>query len=466
MVTTPDAPRRTSATDEGYATGLGNRQVQMIAMGGAIGVGLFLGVGGRMEQAGPALILSYLLCGAAAFFVMRALGELVLYKPVAGSFVEYSREFIGPWAGFAAGWMYFINWAGAGIAEITAAGIYIGKWFPDFPQWLTALICLVALLVVNVLSVKLFGELEFWFSVIKVLAIVSFLAVGLALVVTASDVGGTTAGPHNLVDHGGFMPNGLPLVLMSLQGVMFAYASLEMVGIAAGESKDPAKVMPKAINSVVWRIGVFYVGSVLLLCMVMPWTSYNGDQSPFVTVFSSLGVPWAGDLMNFVVLTAALSSCNSGLYSTGRILRSLAQRGEAPSFTERMNSRRAPYGAVLFTGAVFLVGVLLNYVVPKDAFDIATSISSLGVIATWAALLYAQTRLRSRARRGDLERPGYRMPGSPWTNWVVLGFLGLIVVLAGFSEETAVRWSFYAVPVLVVAIAAGWWAVRGRASSS
>ncbi len=170
--------------------------------------------------------------------------------------------------------------------------------------------------------------------------------------------------------------------------------------------------------------------------------------------------------MNFVVLTAALSSCNSGLYSTGRILRSLAQRGEAPSFTERMNSRRAPYGAVLFTGAVFLVGVLLNYVVPKDAFDIATSISSLGVIATWAALLYAQTRLRSRARRGDLERPGYRMPGSPWTNWVVLGFLGLIVVLAGFSEETAVRWSFYAVPVLVVAIAAGWWAVRGRASSS
>ncbi|WP_344682358.1 amino acid permease [Saccharopolyspora taberi] len=438
----------------------------MIAMGGAIGVGLFLGVGGRMEQSGPALVLSYVLCGVAAFFVMRALGELVLYRPVAGSFVEYSREFIGPWAGFATGWMYFLNWAGAGIAEITAAGIYVAKWFPDFPQWLTALICLVVLLAVNLLSVRLFGELEFWFSVIKVLAILAFLAVGLSLVLTDAEVGGTTAGPHNLVDHGGFLPNGLPLVLMSLQGVMFAYASIEMVGIAAGETKDPGKVMPKAINSVVWRIGVFYVGSVLLLAMVLPWTAYNGDQSPFVTVFSSIGIPWAGDLMNFVVLTAALSSCNSGLYSTGRILRSLAQRGEAPAFTERLNSRRAPYGAVLFTGAVFLAGVLLNYVVPKEAFDIATSISALGVIATWAALLHAQTRLRKRAASGELVRPAYRMPGSPYTNWVVLAFLVLIVLLAGFSDETAVRWSFYAVPVVAVAVAVGWRLVRGRASST
>ena len=466
MVTTPQAPRGARTTDDGYATGLGNRQVQMIAMGGAIGVGLFLGVGGRMEQSGPALVLSYVLCGAAAFFVMRALGELVLHRPVAGSFVEYSREFIGPWAGFATGWMYFLNWAGAGIAEITAAGIYVAKWFPDFPQWLTALICLVVLLAVNLLSVRLFGELEFWFSVIKVLAILAFLAVGLSLVITGAGLGGTTAGPHNLVDHGGFLPTGLPLVLMSLQGVMFAYASIEMVGIAAGETKDPAEVMPKAINSVVWRIGVFYVGSVLLLAMVLPWTAYSGDQSPFVTVFSSLGVPWAGDAMNFVVLTAALSSCNSGLYSTGRILRSLAQRGEAPSFTERMNSRRAPYGAVLFTGAVFLVGVLLNYIVPKEAFDIATSISSLGVIATWAALLLAQARMRKRAEAGELRRPSYRMPGAPYTNWVVLVFLGLIVLLAGFSDELAVRWSFYAVPVVAAALAIGWRLVRGRTSSS
>lgn len=464
MVTTPDSPTRDRAVDEGYAKGLGNRQVQMIAMGGAIGVGLFLGVGGRMAQAGPALVVSYLLCGVAAFFVMRALGELVVHRPVAGSFVEYAREFIGPWAGFAAGWLYFLNWAGSGIAEITAAGIYVGKWFPHFPQWLTALICLVALLVVNLLSVQLFGELEFWFSVVKVLAIVCFLVVGVWLVLTGAGVAGTTAGPHNLVDHGGFMPTGLPVVLMSMQGVMFAYASIEMVGIAAGETRDPGKVMPRAINGVVWRIAVFYLGAVVLLAMVLPWTAYSGEQSPFVTVFSSIGIPWAGDVMNFVVLTAALSSCNSGLYSTGRILRSLARRGEAPAFTERMNSRRAPYGAVLFTGAVFLVGVALNYVVPKDAFDIATSIASLGIIATWAALLVAQTRLRRRALRGELVRPSYRMPGSPWTNRVVLAFLVLIVVLAAFSDETAVRASFYAVPVVLLALAVGWWAVRSRAS--
>jgi L-asparagine permease len=437
----------------------------MIAMGGAIGVGLFLGVGGRMAQAGPALVLAYLLCGVAAFFVMRALGELVLHRPVSGSFVEYAREFIGPWAGFAAGWLYFLNWAGAGIAEITAAGIYISKWFPDFPQWITALLCLLGLLAVNLLSVRFFGELEFWFSTIKVLAIVSFLAVALSLVLTGADVGGTAAGPENLTAHGGFLPAGLPVVLLSMQGVMFAYASMEMVGIAAGETRNPEKVLPRAINSVVLRIAVFYVGSVVLLAMVLPWTAYSGQESPFVTVFSSIGIPWAGDLMNFVVLTAALSSCNSGLYSTGRILRSLAQRGEAPAFTNLLNSRRAPYGAVLFTGGVFLVGVLLNYVVPKQAFDIATSISSLGVIATWATLLIAQMKLRSRAERGELRRPAYRMPGSPYTNWIVLVFLLGIVGLAALSEELAVRASFYAVPVVVLALAVGWRVVARRSTS-
>lgn len=472
MVTTPDPPRGDTAvaaeraTDDGYQAGLGNRQVQMIAMGGAIGVGLFLGAGGLLKQMGPGLILAYLACGIAVFFVMRALGELVLYKPVSGSFVEYAREFIGPWAGFATGWMYWVNWVGSGVAEITAAGIYISKWFPSFPQWLTALISLAVLLVVNLLSVKLFGELEFWFSVIKVLAIVTFLAVALGLVVTATEVGGTTAGVHNLFDHGGFLPMGLPVVLMSLQGVIFAYASMEMAGIAAGETRNPATVMPRAINSVIGRIAFFYVGSVLLLCMVLPWMAYSGDVSPFVTVFSSIGIPWAGDVMNFVVLTAALSSCNSGLYSTGRVLRSLAQRGEAPAFTARLNAQRAPYGAVLFTGVVFLLGVFLNYLVPEQAFEIATSISSLGVIATWSALIYCQLQLRKSAMRGELERPSFRMPGSPYSNWVVLGFLGMVLLLAGFSEDVATRWSFYAIPLLALAIAVGWRIVSRRRDPS
>nr|WP_301304369.1 amino acid permease [Streptoalloteichus tenebrarius] len=449
--------------DEGYAKSLSNRQVQMIAIGGAIGVGLFLGAGGRLHSAGPGLVLSYALCGIAAFFVMRALGELVLHRPTAGSFVEYAREFVGPWAGYASGWMYWVNWAMTGIAEITAAAIYVHKWLPDVPQWLTALVALGVLLTINLLSVKLFGELEFWFSVIKVLAIIVFLFVGIALVVTGSGVGTAgNAGVHNLTDHGGFLPNGFPVVLMALQGVIFAYSAIELVGIAAGETENPRKVLPKAINGVVWRIGIFYIGSVLLLAMVLPWTLYNGDQSPFVTVFSALGVPGAGDVMNAVVLTAALSSCNSGLYSTGRILRSLASKGESPAFTGRMSRRHVPYGGILFTAVIYLFGVVLNYLVPKDAFDIAVNVASLGVVTTWITLLYCQIRLRRKAQRGELERPSFRMPGSPYTNWGAIGFLVLCLALMVFSDDWKQQLSIALAPALAVVLAVGWKILQAR----
>jgi L-asparagine permease len=258
----------------------------------------------------------------AAYFVMHA---LVLHEPSSGSFVTYARKFIGPWAGFASGWMYWVNWAMTGLAEITAVAIYVHKWLPDVPQWITALVALGVLPAVNVLSVKLFGELEFWFSVVKVLAIVVFLITALGLVFTGADIGGTPA----------------------------------------GETKDAREVLPKAINSVVWRIGVFYVGSVRMLAILLPWPFYNGDESPFVTVFSRLGIPGIGDVMNAVVLTAALSSVNSGLYSTGRILRSLADKREAPAFVGRMSSRQVPYGGILFTSIAYLLGVVLNYLVPK-----------------------------------------------------------------------------------------------------
>ncbi|WP_106189306.1 amino acid permease [Umezawaea tangerina] len=433
----------------------------MIAIGGAIGVGLFLGAGGRLATAGPALILSYALCGTAAFFVMRALGELVLHRATTGSFVEYAREFIAPWAGFASGWMYWVNWAMTGIAEITAVAIYMHRWFPDLPQWITALVALAFLVVVNLLSVKLFGELEFWFSVVKVTAIVVFLFTGVALVVGGAEIGGTTAGLHNVTGSGGFFPAGVGIALMTLQAVIFAYSGIELVGIAAGETKEPGKVLPRAINGVVYRIAVFYVGSVLLLTMLLPWHAYSGLESPFVTVFSQLGLAWVGDVMNAVVLTAALSSCNSGLYSTGRVLKSLAQKGEAPVFTGRMSRNHVPYGGVLFTSVVYLAGVVLNYVVPKEAFDIAIAIASLGVVATWATIIVCQLRLRASALRGEVERPGYRMPGAPYTNWATLGFLALVLVLMAFAG-TAERVAFWSIPVLVVVLTVGWKAVQAR----
>jgi L-asparagine permease len=449
--------------DEGYAKSLSNRQVKMIAIGGAIGVGLFLGSGGKLAQAGPGLVLSYALCGVMAFFVMRALGELVLHRPTAGSFVTYAREFIGPWAGFASGWLYWLNWAMTGVAETTAVGIYVHRWLPDLPQWVVALFALVLLLSVNLLSVRLFGELEFWFSVIKVTAIVTFLFIGVALVLTGGGIGHDHASAANLTSHGGFLPHGLPVVLMSLQAVIFAYSGIELVGIAAGETRKPREVMPKAVNSIMWRIAVFYIGSVVLLAMVLPWTVYSGAESPFVTVFSRLGVPGAGDIMNAVVLTAALSSCNSGLYSTGRILRALSVKGEAPEFAGRMSARHVPYGGILFTAVVLLMGVVLNYVVPKLAFDIATSVSSLGVVAVWATLVVCQLRLRTAAGRGQVERPSFRMPGSPVTNWITLVFLAVVVALMAVADEAS-RIAFWSLPAMVLMLVAGWWYVRRRAA--
>ncbi|WP_327583140.1 amino acid permease [Nonomuraea sp. NBC_00507] len=439
-------------TDEGYTHALGNRQVQMIAIGGAIGVGLFLGAGGRLAATGPALVLSYAAAGLAAFFVMRALGELVLYRPVSGSFVEYANEFIGPWAAFASGWMYWVNWAFTGIAELTAIAAYIHYWAPAFPQWATALIALGFVLTVNLLSVRLFGELEFWFAMLKVLAITVFLVVGLVLVVFS--IG--QAGPHNLVAHGGFTPTGFPLVLMSLQSVVFAYASIELVGITAGETARPDEVMPKAINGVVWRIAIFYVGSVALLAMVLPWTAYRAGESPFVTVFSGLGIPWAGDAMNLVVITAAMSSCNSGLYATGRILRSMAMKSEAPRFAGALSTRHVPIGGIVFTAATFLAGVALFYFLPERAFNIATAVASLGVITTWGVLVHCQTRLRRSGHRST-----FPMPGSPYTNWLTLGFLALVVLLMPFADRDQ-RIAFFLIPALAVAIALGWLAVKRR----
>ncbi|WP_082468802.1 amino acid permease [Sciscionella sediminilitoris] len=453
---------------EGYGTGLSRRHVQMIAIGGSIGVGLFLGSGGRMHSIGPALVLAYALCGLAGFFVMRALGELALYRPSSGSFVTYSREFIGPWAGFASGWMYWMNWATTGVAEITAVGTYVQKWAPGMPQWITALLALGVLLLINLISVKVFGELEFWFSVLKVVAICAFLAVGIFIAIDGSNMGGgVTAGPHNLVAGGGFFPNGFGVVLISLQAVIFAYSAIEMVGITAGETANPQKVLPKAVNAVAWRIAVFYIGSILLLGMALPHTMYNGDASPFVMVFSKVGIPAAGDLMNVVVITAALSSCNSGLYSTGRILRSLAQRGEAPRFAGRMSSRQVPVGGIALTAIVYLAGIVLNFFVPKEAFDLATSVAGVGVIATWAAFLYSNARFNARTRRGELERPSFRMPGAPWTNYGTLIFLALVVVLMGFTDETAQRIAFFiAVPGAAVVLIIGWLCVRKRSHAA
>ena len=451
------------AGDAGYSKDLKARHVNMIAIGGAIGTGLFLGAGGRLHSAGPALALAYLVCGVFAFFVVRALGELVLYRPSSGSFVSYAREFLGEKGAYVAGWMYFLNWSTTGIADITAIALYTHYWsfFTSVPQWVLALIALAVVLAVNLISVKIFGEMEFWFAIIKVATLVCFMFVGIFLLATQHDVDGTKPGLSVITDHGGILPHGVMPVVIVMQGVIFAYAALELVGVAAGETDRPEKVVPRAVNSIMWRVGLFYVGSVVLLALLLPGSVYSADQSPFVTVLSKIGVQGAGDVMNLVVLTAAMSSLNSGLYSTGRILRSMAVAGSAPRFTARMNRSQVPYGGILLTCAVCVLGVALNYFVPSRAFEIVLNVASLGVISTWVIIMVCHLVFVRRAREGRLTRPSFRLPGSPVTEIVTVAFL-LAVLGLMWNDPDVGRKTLMLVPVIAVMLVGGWFALRRR----
>ena len=457
-------PNRTTADagDEGYRKSLKARHINMIAIGGAIGTGLFLGAGGRLAQAGPSLAIAYAVCGLFAFFVVRALGELILYRPSSGAFVSYAREFIGEKGAYTAGWMYFLNWSTTGIADITAIALYAHYWsvFKGVPQWLLALLALAIVLTLNLVSVRLFGEMEFWFALIKVATLVAFMAIGIFLLVTQHPVGGTAPGPQLISDHGGLFPLGvLPMVLL-MQGVVFAFASVELVGVAAGETANPREIMPRAINSIMWRIGIFYVGSVVLLAMLMPWSDYSSHESPFVTVLSHIGVPAAGDVMNLVVLTAAMSSLNSGLYSTGRILRSMSTAHSAPRFAGVMSRTSVPYGGVLLTAAVCMLGVGLNYVMPAEAFEIVLNFASIGILATWGIIVVSHLLFVRKAQRGEVTRPAFRLPFAPWSQIATLAFLVSVVVLMAFDESG--RIVLAGVPVIVLALVVGWFSVRKR----
>ncbi|MFI9645395.1 amino acid permease [Streptomyces sp. NPDC052040] len=451
------------AGDAGYSKDLKPRHVNMIAIGGAIGTGLFLGAGGRLHNAGPALALAYLVCGVFAFFVVRALGELVLYRPSSGSFVSYAREFLGEKGAYVAGWMYFLNWSTTGIADITAIALYTHYWsfFTSIPQWVLALIALAVVLAVNLISVKIFGEMEFWFAIIKVATLVSFMLVGIFLLATQHKVGGQTPGLSVINDHGGFFPHGMMPVVLVMQGVIFAYAALELVGVAAGETAEPEKIVPRAVNSIMWRVGLFYVGSVVLLTLLLPSSVYSGDQSPFVTVLSKIGIQGAGDVMNLVVLTAAMSSLNSGLYSTGRILRSMAMAGSAPRFTARMNRSQVPYGGIMLTCAVCVLGVGLNYLVPSQAFEIVLNVASLGIISTWVIIMICHLIFVRRAKEGLLTRPSFKLWGSPVTEIVTVAFLIAVLGLMWDDAEVG-RKTLLLIPVVAVLLVGGWFALRRR----
>ncbi|NLU70853.1 amino acid permease [Streptomyces sp. HNM0574] len=448
-----------------YKRALGTRQIQMIAIGGTIGTGLFLGAGTAISQAGPSLIIWYIIAGTILFLVMRALGELLTHRPVAGSFAEYARTFLGPFWGYATAWTYWIMWVTTGMAEITAAGQYIRYWFPDFAEWKTALISLIVLFFVNLVSVKAFGELEFWFALIKVLAIVAMILIGLAvLVIGFSDVG-DTASPTHLWADGGIAPNGVWDSVMTLQIVLFAYLGVELVGVTAGEAKDPQKNIPRAINSLPLRFGLFYVGTLLVILSVVSWSEFGPGVSPFVAAFGKIGIPAAAGIVNFVVLTAALSSCNAGgLYSTARMLRTASVNGHGPRPLAKMTGRGVPALALFVSACVMGLGVWVNAVDPDNAFVYITSVSTGGAIMVWSVILVTHLRYRRAVAAGTATASHYRMPGAPYTNWLALTFFALVSALIVYNTETRV--AVYVMGVWVIFLLIGYAVLRRGAKAS
>jgi AAT family amino acid transporter/D-serine/D-alanine/glycine transporter len=433
---------------------LRSRHIQLIAIGGTIGVGLFLGSAKAIHNAGPGLLLAYALGGTAIFFIMRALGELLTYRPVAGSFATYADEFCGPFAGFVTGWSYWFAWVVTAMAELTAIGIYVRYWFPDVPQWLPALIALLALYGSNLLAVRVFGELEFWFALIKVVTIVALIVAGLAVIVFHVGDLGASAGFANLWSHGGFLPFGIAGVLLTMQIVMFAYEGVELIGVTAGEAQNPTVVLPRATNGIILRILIFYIGALAVIMALVPWSELSPSVSPFVFVFEKHGVPGAAGVITVVVITAASSSCNSGLFSTGRMLWSLAQRGQGPRAFARLSPQQVPAAGIHASAALMLLGVVLNYFVPERVFTWVTSVALVGTFWTWGIIMVSHRNYRRAVRAGKAAPAPFRMPGAPFANWAVLAFL--LAVSALLWRDPDNRVALFVAPVWFALLGIGY----------
>jgi len=327
--------------------GLTTRHIRFMALGSAIGTGLFYGSADAIKLAGPSVLLAYLVGGIIAFIIMRALGEMSVNNPQSGSFSRYAQDYLGPMAGYITGWTYCFEILIVAIADVTAFGIYMGVWFPDVPQWTWVLSVVLIIGAINLVSVKVFGELEFWFSFFKVLTIIIMIVAGFGIIIWGIGNGGQATGIHNLWSHGGFFSQGIMGTILSLQLVMFAYGGIEIIGITAGEAEDPKKSIPKAINSVPLRILVFYVGTLFVIMSIFPWNQIGTQGSPFVLTFQHMGITAAAGILNFVVITASLSAINSDVFGVGRMLHGMAEQGQAPKIFSKVSRLGTPWVTVL-----------------------------------------------------------------------------------------------------------------------
>ncbi|MET1248456.1 amino acid permease [Sporolactobacillus sp. STCC-11] len=415
---------------------LKNRHIQLIAIGGAIGTGLFLGSGKAIHLAGPSILFAYLIIGVALFFVMRSLGELLLSNTGYASFTDFTVEYIGPWAGFVTGWTYWFCWIMTAMADITAVGKYMQFWF-NIPQWIPAFLCLIVLTILNLLTVKMFGEIEFWFAIIKVITIIALIVLGLVMIVVGFKTDTGHASIQNLWSYGGLFPHGINGFFLGFQMAVFSFVGIELVGVTAAETADPEKNLPRAINSLPVRVLLFYIGALFVILCIIPWTQLSADNSPFVKVFTLVGIPAAAGIINFVVLTSAASACNSGLFSTSRMLYSLGREGNAPKSFSILGRSSVPSTALISSTLALSVGVVLNYFLPDFVFTLVTSISAICFIWVWGIILVSHIiYLKKRPKLAAASK--FKAPLAPFINWVVLVFFVFLLVLIGLAADTRV----------------------------
>lgn len=465
---------------------LKNRHIQLIALGGAIGTGLFYGSSESIGLAGPSILLAYLIGGLAIFLIVRALSEMAVEDPKAGAFSYYATRYWSKRAGFISGWNYWFNYVLVAMVELSVVGSFVNYWFPNIPKWISAVVFLVAIAALNLMGVNKFGEFEFWFAIIKIVAVIAMILGGLYVIIanvpTASGIRASFANWFTI--DGGFLPHGLMSrnadgtwtgLMMALVVVMFSFGGTELIGITAGETENPRTTIPRATNGIIWRILVFYIVALGVIMAVVPWSKIDGDSSPFVQIFDSVGVPVAAGILNFVCLTAVMSVYNSALYSNSRMLFSLARQGNAPAYLGRVNKRGVPVAGVLTSAAVTVVAVVVVFLWPQFAFNYLMSIATIAAIINWTMIMITEMLFRRRVAAGDgpgelnglrgaeaLAKIRFKLPGWNWTPYVIIAFLAMVAVLMCFSPSYRIA---LIAGVIWLAVLFAAYAITSRASA-
>lgn len=441
--------------EKGLKRGLSARHIRFMALGSAIGTGLFYGSASAIQMAGPAVLLAYLIGGAAVFMVMRALGEMAVHNPVSGSFGQYASTYLGPMAGFILGWTYAFEMIIVCLADVTAFGIYMGFWFPDVARWVWVLGIVFLIGGLNLCNVKVFGEMEFWLSLLKVGAIVAMILGGFGIMLFGIHSAGETqaSGLSNLWAHGGFMPNGVGGLIASFAVVMFAFGGIEIIGITAGEAKDPQRVIPKAINAVPLRILLFYVLTLFVLMAIYPWPQIGSQGSPFVQIFSNLGIGSAATILNIVVISAAVSAINSDIFGAGRMMYGLAQQGQAPKGFAQLSKQGVPWMTVVVMGAALLGGVLLNYLIPENVFLVIASIATFATVWVWLMILFTQVAMRRSMTTEQVAELKFPVPFWPYAPAAAIVFMLFVFGVLGYFPDTQAALLVGAVWIVLLVVA-------------